>query len=277
MAITRSFKGLWVETWVPLPTHTHSAFSCLLLYSTVKRKKKKEEKKATSINCNFSLHLGFWRGKMHAQKTRRSCTDTAGDKHFTYSKKNVHILPSFPPHVRCCFSKASFISKSKRSVNRRQNSDVCTLHPQQIKLILSSRNAPFFAFLPFHSALLAVRRGQLQPDESTSQMKAPRHPHAAEIYTSHGPSPYVGREICPWQEHQPVYKSKFHFNLELPSSGFTANSANWKSIHPPLKLVMLHEVCSTGLLVIGKEQVYTSINLARRKKTLDGKSQIPCQ
>ena len=136
---------------------------------------------------------------MHAQKTRRGCRDTAGDKHFTSSKKkNVRIPPSCH-QVKRCFSKASFISKSKRSVNRRQNSDVCTLHPQQIKLTLSSRNAPFFALLPFHSTLLAVRRAysQLQPDESTSQMKAPRHPHVAETHTSHCPSPYVGREICP--------------------------------------------------------------------------------
>lgn len=82
------------------------------------------------------------------------------------------VRTMFVPPVRCCFSKTSFISKSKRSVNQRQDSDACTWHPQQIKLTPSSRNALFFALLPFRSSLLAVRRGQLQPDKSTSQMEA---------------------------------------------------------------------------------------------------------
>lgn len=36
------------------------------------------------------------------------------------------VRTMFVPPVRCCFSKTSFISKSKRSVNQRQDSDVCT-------------------------------------------------------------------------------------------------------------------------------------------------------
>lgn len=207
MAITRSFKGLWVETWVPLPTHTHSAFSCPLLYSTVKRKKKKKKRKRKQPPQTATC-LYTWASKEGAKCMLKRQEEAVGTLQETNTSLLVRrrMFTSHPPatKVKRCFSKTSFISKRKRSVNRRQNWDVCTLHPQQIKLTLSSRNAPFFALLPFHSTLLAVRRAysQLQPDESTSQMKAPRHPHAAETHTSHCPSPYVGREICPWQEHQ---------------------------------------------------------------------------
>lgn len=59
MAIMKSLKGLWVETGVPLPIYTHSAFSCLLLCSTVRRKKKKEGKKSNHHKLQFVFIPGL--------------------------------------------------------------------------------------------------------------------------------------------------------------------------------------------------------------------------
>lgn len=168
MAIMKSLKGLWVETGVPLPIYTHSAFSCLLLCSTVRRKKKKRGEKKQPPQTAICLYS--WASEKGVKCMLQRQEGAVGTLQGTNALLIVRTM--FVPPVRWCFSKTSFISKSKRSVNQRQDSDVCTWHPQQIKLTPSSRNALFFALLPFHSSLLAVRRGQLQPDKSTSQIEA---------------------------------------------------------------------------------------------------------